>query len=254
MKVLIVDDEPSARARLRSLLAELSPDFPVVGEAGDGSDALRRIAETGPDVVLLDVCMPRMTGLSAAREIARLEQPPAVVFVTAHDEYAVDAFEVSAIDYLLKPVRKERLAAALQRVRRFTAPAWQKLDAALPPERRPARSHLCICRHGELRLLPVSAVVYFRADSKYVTVRTEDDEGLIEESLVTLEQEFGEAFLRIHRNALVAAARIVGVARLGAGGAAVRLAGIAETLEISRRHLPAVRAWLKQCAETPGKG
>jgi two-component system response regulator AlgR len=257
MKVLIVDDEPAARSRLRRLLAEIDLGhlgLSIVGEAGDGAETLQRIAETGPDVVLLDVCMPRMDGLSAAREIARLAQPPAVVFVTAYDDYAVDAFEVSAVDYLLKPIRKERLAAALQKARRFAELSRRKLDAALPPERRPVRSHLCIYSHGELRLLPVSSVVYFRADSKYVAVRTEDNEALIEESLVALEQEFGEAFLRIHRNALVATGRIAGLTRLPMGGAALRLQGVPETLEISRRHLPGVRAWLKRRAETPEEG
>lgn len=245
MKILIVDDEPTARGRLRSLLAEVDPDSAVVGEAANGADALRQIAEAGPDVVLLDVCMPRMNGLDAAREIARLEQPPAVVFVTAHDDYAVEAFEVSAIDYLLKPIRKERLANALQKARRFSQPAWRKLDAALPPERRPARSHLCLYSRGELRLIPVVSIIYFRADTKYVAVRTEDDEALIEESLVALEQEFGEGFLRIHRNALVAPDRILGLSRLPLGGIAVRLQGIPDTLEVSRRHLSSVRAWLK---------
>jgi two-component system response regulator AlgR len=248
MKILLVDDEPAARVRLRSLLAEIDPDLTIVGEAGNGADALRQLAETEPDVVLLDVGMPRLNGLDAAREIARLERPPAVVFVTAHDDHAVEAFEVSAVDYLLKPVRKERLAAALRKARRFSGPAWRKLDAALPLEHRATRSHLCTDRHGELRLLPLAAVVYFRAETKYVTVRTEDDEALIEESLVALEQEFGAAFLRIHRNALVASDRIVGLTRLPLGGAAVRLQGVPETLEVSRRHLPAVRAWLKQRA------
>jgi two-component system response regulator AlgR len=246
MKVLIVDDETAARSRLRGLLAEIDPACTVVGEAGDGGEALRLIAETGPDVVLLDVCMPRMDGLNAAREIARLAQPPAVIFATAYDEYAVDAFDVCAVDYLLKPIRKQRLEAALQKARRFTEMVWRKLDAALPPERRPARSHLCIYRHGELHLVPVSAVVYFRAESKYVTVRTADEEALTEESLTALEQEFGHCFLRIHRNALVAMDRIAGLAKSSVGSMALRLRGVPEILEVSRRHLPAVRAWLRQ--------
>jgi two-component system response regulator AlgR len=254
MRILIVDDEPAARGRLRGLLAEIDPDLAVVAEAGDGVEALLRIAETSPDLVLLDIGLPRLNGLDAAREIARLERAPAVVFVTAHDEFAVQAFEVSAVDYLLKPVRKERLAAALQKASRFTAAAWQGLEAAFPPEQRPARSHLCIYRHGALRLVPVASVVYFRADSKYVTVRTPEYEDLLDESLVALEQEFGDRFLRIHRNALVAPDRIAGLVRLSLARSALRLDAVPETLEVSRRHLPALRARLKRLAETPGRG
>lgn len=248
MKILIVDDEAVARQRLRALLEEIAPDHVIAGEAGDGGEALRMIAKSAPDVVLMDVQMPRLDGLSAAREIARLAQPPAVVFITAYDEFAVDAFEICAVDYLLKPVRPQRLDAALQKARRFTELVWRKLDAALPPERRPARSHLCLYSHGELRLVPVAEVVYFRADSKYTTVRTPTDEALLEESLVMLEQEFGGSFMRIHRNALVATARVVGLAKLPDGGMGARLRDVPECLEISRRHLPAVRAWLKQRA------
>lgn len=254
MKILIVDDEVSARNRLRDLLADIDPALIVAGEAGDGGEALRLIAETEPDVVLLDIRMPRLNGLDAARQLARLPRPPAVIFATAYDDHAVDAFEVSAIDYLLKPVRKQRLEAALQKAQRFTEAAWRKLDAALPPERRPVRSHLCIYRHGELCLVPVASVAYFRADSKYTAVRTEDGEALIEESLLALEQEFGEEFIRIHRNALVAADRVAGLQKLPGGSTGLRLAGIPEVLEISRRHVPEVRARLKRLAGQSGVG
>ncbi|MGZ8215928.1 LytR/AlgR family response regulator transcription factor [Methylomagnum sp.] len=248
MKVLIVDDEMMARKRLRALLAEVAPDGVIVGEAGDGGEALRLIAATAPDVVLMDVRMPRLDGLNAAREIARLAQPPAVIFVTAYEEYAVDAFDICAVDYLLKPIRKQRLEAALQKAKRFTDLVWRKLDAALPPGSRPRRGHLCLYSHGELRLVPLASVVYFRADSKYTVVRTETDEALLEESLVALEQEFGEGFMRIHRNALVATERIAGLAKLPDGGMGLRLHGVPGPLEVSRRHLPAVRAWLKRRA------
>lgn len=245
MKILIVDDEAIARKRLRALLQDIAPDHSIVGEAGDGGEALRMIAVSEPDVVLMDVRMPRVDGLCAAREIARLGQPPAVIFITAYDEFAVDAFEICAVDYLLKPVRPQRLEAALQKAQRFTDLVWHKLDAALPPEHRPARSHLCLYSHGELRLVPLAEVVYFRADSKYISVRTEADEALLEESLVALEQEFGDRFMRIHRNALVAAERVVGLVKLPDGGMGLSLHGVPEALEVSRRHLPTVRAWLK---------
>jgi two-component system response regulator AlgR len=246
MKILIVDDEAPARVRLRTLLAEIDPNLIVVGEAADGIEAVRQAFEAEPDLVLLDISMPRLGGLAVAREMARAPQPPAVVFVTAHDEYAVAAFEVSAVDYLLKPVRKERLANALNKARRLTEATWRGLEVALPPEPQPARAHLCSHTRQGLRLVPVEAVVYFRAEQKYTVARTEVEEWLIEDSLKALEEEFGERFLRIHRNALVAAERVAGLERFPGGAAGLRLRGIAEILEVSRRHLPAIRAWLKR--------
>lgn len=252
MKILIVDDEEAARKRLRSLLTEIDPAIGVVGEAGDGREALRLIAETEPDVVLMDVCMPRLDGVHAATEIVRLARPPAVIFTTAFDEYAMDAFDVSVVGYLLKPIRKERLAAALEKARRFaemTASAGNDLPEAAADK---TRGHLCSYSHSQLRLIPVRSVVYFRAESKYTVVRTEEAESLIDESLLALEQEFGEKFIRIHRNALVARDRIEGLAKLPAGKLCLRLRGVPETPEVSRRHLPTVRAWLKQRGEGRG--
>ncbi|SMF97258.1 two component transcriptional regulator, LytTR family [Methylomagnum ishizawai] len=246
MKILLVDDEPSARDRLRGLLAEIDPATEIVGEAGEGGEALRLIAKAAPDLVFLDILMPRLDGIATAREISKLAEPPAVVFATAHDDYAVDAFELSAIDYLLKPVRKQRLEAALSKAKRFTGEAWSKLAEALPPECRPARRHLCVYRHGELRLVPLAAVAYFRADNKYTTVRFDEGEALLDDSLVSLEREFGESFIRIHRNALVAVDRVEGLHKLPEGGMGMRLVGVAELLEVSRRHLPGVRERFRQ--------
>ena len=245
MRILIADDEPAARRRLRALLEELGPDHRVVGEAADGVEVLERIPETHPDLVLIDIRMPRLDGLNAAQAISRLPQPPALIFTTAHDEYAVEAFEVAAIDYLLKPIRKERLATALERAARFGSSAWQRLDAALPVRGQAGRSHFCCHAHGEMRLIPVAAVVFLHADSKYTTVRTENDEALIEDSLVALEQEFGDRWLRIHRNALVARDRVVGLVKRPGGAIGVRLHGVTETPEVSRRHLSSVRALLR---------
>jgi two-component system response regulator AlgR len=244
MRILIVDDEEAARRRLRGLLAEIGPNFAVAGEAADGIEALRHIAAGKPDAVLLDIRMPRLDGLGTAREIAHLPEPPAVIFATAHDEFALEAFELAAVDYLLKPIRRERLETALGRASRFGPGQWQRLDAALPAERR-GRSHLCAFAHGELRLISVAAVIYFRAESKYTTVRTEDSEAIIEDSLVVLEQEFGENFVRIHRNALVARNRIAGLVHRPDRTYAIRLHGIADSLEVSRRHLPGLRARLR---------
>lgn len=248
MKVLIADDEASARDRLRGLLAEIDPALSVVGEAGDGGEALRLIAQAQPDLVLLDIRMPRIDGLEAARQIARMPAPPAVVFITAHDDYALDAFEAGAVDYLLKPVRKQRLEAALGKARRFTEAAWRKLDAALPPERRPVRTHLCAYCHGELRLVPLAEVAYCRAENKYTTVRFDGGEALLEDSLTALEQEFGERFVRIHRNTLAALERAEGLEKLAGGGMGLRLSGVPEALEVSRRLLAGVRDKLRRRA------
>jgi two-component system response regulator AlgR len=249
MKIIIADDEESARERLRSLLAEIDPATRVAGEAGDGGEALRLVAELQPDLVLLDILMPRIDGLEAARQIARLPNPPAVVFVTAHNDHAVDAFEVSAIDYLLKPVRRQRLEAALGKARRFTGAEWRKLEANLPRECLPARACLCVHQHGELRLVPLAAVAYFQADHKYTTVRHDAGEALLDESLVALEREFGERFIRVHRNALAAVDRLAGLERLEDGRMGLRLLGVPEVLEVSRRHVVAVRGRLRGLAK-----
>ena len=191
LKVLVVDDEPPARERLVSLLAEIE-DVEVVGEAASGREALTRTGELAPDVVLLDVRMPGMDGLEAARHLNVLEEPPAVIFTTAFDQYAVEAFETHAVGYLMKPVRPEQLAAALTRAGRLTRAQLQKLAAG---EAR--RSHIAARRREGLRLIPLEEVQYFLADQKYTTVRHVNGEDLIEDSLRLLESEFG-AGVRAH--------------------------------------------------------
>lgn len=231
LKVLIVDDEPPARERLKSLLSEI-PDVAVVGEAVSGAEALSSTHDLAPDIVLLDVRMPGIDGLEAARHLAVLEQPPAVIFTTAYDEYAVEAFAAHAVGYLLKPVRKEQLAAALARAGRLTRAQLQKLAAAgeLTP-----RTHIA-ARHREgLRLIPIDEVQYFLADQKYTTVRHVNGEDLIEDSLRLLEGEFGAAFVRIHRNALVAVKHLEGIERGADGQYFVRLRGCTAPLAVSRR-------------------
>jgi two-component system response regulator AlgR len=231
LKVLIVDDEPPARERLRSLLAEMA-DVEVAGEAVNGGEALRRVAELAPDVVLLDVRMPGMDGLEAARHLDVLEEPPAVIFTTAYDEYAVEAFESNAVGYLLKPVRQEQLAAALARAGRLTRAQLQKLAASGAEER---RTHIA-ARHREgLRLIPVEEVQYFLADQKYTTVRHLKGEDLIEDSLRLLEGEFGGAFVRIHRNTLVAVKYLDRIERNAEGQYFVHLRGCEAPLQVSRR-------------------
>jgi two-component system, LytTR family, response regulator AlgR len=231
LKVLIVDDEPPARARLRSLLAEIA-EVQVVGEAMSGAEALTLTHDLSPDIVLLDVRMPGIDGLEAARHLAVLEEPPAVIFTTAYDEYAVEAFEAHAIGYLLKPVRQEQLATAVVRAGRLTRAQLQKLAAAGGEAR---RTHIA-ARHREgLKLIPIEEVQYFLADQKYTTVRHGNGEDLIEDSLRLLESEFGAAFVRIHRNALVAVKYLEAIERNAEGQHFVRLRGCASPLAVSRR-------------------
>jgi two-component system response regulator AlgR len=230
LKVLIVDDEPPARERLRSLLAEIA-DVEVVGEAVNGHEALKETYDRAPDVVLLDVRMPGMDGLEAARHLNVLEEPPAVIFTTAYDQYAVEAFDANAVGYLLKPVRKEQLAASLARAGRLTRAQLQRLAAAGEVR----RSHIA-ARHREgVRLIPVEEVQYFLADQKYTTVRHLKGEDLIEDSLRLLESEFGTAFVRIHRNALVGVKYLERIERTADGRYFVRLRGCEATLQVSRR-------------------
>jgi len=227
LKVLIVDDEPPARERLRSLLAEIA-DVEVVGEAANGREALWETHELAPDVVLLDVRMPGMDGLEAARHLNVLEEPPAVIFTTAFDQYAVEAFQAHAVGYLLKPVRKEQLAASLTRAGRLTRAQLQKLAGA-------RRSHIAARRREGLKLIPIEEVQYFLADQKYTTVRHVNGEDLIEDSLRLLESEFGAAFVRIHRNALVAVKHLERIERNSDGQYCVRLRGCEAPLQVSRR-------------------
>jgi two-component system response regulator AlgR len=243
LKIFIVDDEAPARERIRELLGDIAAEVPteVVGEARHGLDALERLPASGARVLLLDVQMPGMDGLELARHVAALEEPPAFVFVTAHDRHAVEAFELNALDYLLKPVRAERLAAALRKA--AGAPREQLADTLRKAAGR-AREYLSIVERNRISLVPVRDIVFLRAELKYVTLRTREREHLIEDSLIALEKEFGERFVRIHRNCLVARAAIRGFER---GGAVeeptwmVVLDGLDERLPVSRRQWPLLR-------------
>ena len=231
LRVLIVDDESPARARLRSLLGEI-PEAVAVGEAASGAEALALTHDLAPDVVLLDVRMPGMDGLEAARHLNVLEEPPAVIFTTAYDQYAVEAFEAHAVGYLLKPVRQEQLAAALTRAGRLTRAQLQKLAAAEAGER---RSHIAARHRDGLRLIPLEEVQYFLADQKYTTVRHVKGEDLIEDSLRLLESEFGTSFVRIHRNALIGVKYLERIERNAEGQYLVHLRGVPAPLQVSRR-------------------
>ncbi len=240
MKVLIVDDEALARERLTRMVKEL-PEMNVIGEAGNGIEALQQVEVLQPDVLLLDIRMPQMDGLEVARHLAALPQPPAVIFTTAFSEHALEAFDSHAVGYLLKPIRADKLANALHNARRITRAQLQEVEP--DPEQ---RSQICIRQRGALELVPVSEIRYFQADSKYVTVKTAAHEYLIEESLKSLEVEFADSFVRIHRNALVARAFIRAVEKDKEGRSLLSLQDIEDRLEISRRHLADIKALLKQ--------
>ncbi len=243
MKCLIVDDEALARERLQQIIADM-PDMDVCGTAGNGRDALQQVQSLQPDVVFLDIRMPVMDGLEAARHLAALPEPPAVIFTTAYEEHALQAFEAQAVDYLLKPARPQRVASALEKASRLTRAQLGALAQAT--DETAARSHICAQLRGNLHIMPIETIRYFQADNKYVTVRDAEQQMLIEEPLKSLEQEFGERFLRIHRNALVAVAHIQGVEKSAEGQCLIRLQGIEDKLEVSRRHTAEVRRWLRK--------
>ena len=237
MKALVVDDEPLARERLKSLLAETG-EVTLSGEARNGRDALEHCEHQRPDVVFMDIRMPVMDGLEAARHLDLLEFPPAVVFCTAFGDHALEAFEANAVDYLVKPVRVERLRAALAKVRRWSGE--EKRHALQAGERR-QRSHLCARVRGSLVLVPVADIDYLQAEDKYVVVHHSRGQVLIEEPLKALEEEFDDCFVRIHRNCLVARAKLAGLTRAADGRLFASLEGVDATLEISRRNLPGLR-------------
>ncbi len=244
MRVLIVDDEKLARDRLRELLNEIG-GHTVVGEGMNGNEAVEKSAALNPDVVLTDIRMPGMDGLEAAMHLMGMENPPMVIFTTAYDQHALHAFEVNAVDYLLKPIRKDRLAAALDKAKKLTLQQLQEINQAQDSPQ--ARTHISVHLRGNIRLVPVQDILYFMADSKYVTVRTAGEEHLIEDSLVNLEKEFGEkVFLRIHRNALVATDYIKGIEKSTAGNWQVALKDLEKKLDVSRRHAAAVRRWARR--------
>ena len=242
MKCLVVDDEALARERLARLLEELA-GWELCGEAGSGAEALRQAERLQPDLVLLDIRMPGMDGLEAARHLAGFDRPPAVVFTTAYGDHALEAFDAHAIDYLLKPIHPERLCQALEKVARLGGvPLDEKLGEATGSG---SRTHFCARIRGNLELVSVDEVVFLQADNKYVTVRSPGQQILIEESLKSLEQEFGARFLRIHRNALVAVNAVRGLEKDHAGHCRVLLEGVEDRLEVSRRLLPEVRRRIK---------
>lgn len=242
LKVFVVDDEAPARVRLKELLADCSARLPLqlVGEAGNGQEALDRLAEAPAEVVLMDIRMPQMGGIELARHLNKLEHPPVIIFTTAYDAYAIQAFEQRAIDYLLKPIRLARLLEALSRAR-DAVPLRTEVLQELVPE---PRSFLSAHERGKVLLIPVEKVLYLRAEMKYVTVHTAEREYLIEESLTALEKEYAARFVRTHRSCLVAREAIAGLEKGGDAGESgwlLKLKGLEERLPISRRQLASVK-------------
>jgi two-component system response regulator AlgR len=241
MKILIVDDEALARAHLSRLIQDIGSPYETVGEASNGAEAVQLCEQSAVDLVLLDISMPGMDGLTAASKLVQLKIPPAVIFTTAYDEYALEAFDQNAIDYLLKPIRQQRLEQALTKASNLTRPqllALHQLQQETEPE------YISVSYRGALQRIPVNEILYFRAEHKYVLAQYGESEVLLEESLKSLEERFGERFMRIHRNALVAKERLMGLRKSAAGVAQVQIDGTDRQLEVSRRHLATVRRLL----------
>lgn len=243
ISILIADDETPARNRLRGLLGDIG-QVRVVGEAKNGREVLQLAAETQASLVLLDIRMPGMDGIEAAQHLQKLDQPPAIIFTTAYDVYAVQAFDMNALDYLLKPIRLERLQAAINKAKKLNR---SQLDALKPLQSQ--RSHFSVVERGRVLLVPIAEVIYLRAELKYITLRTKEREFLIEDSLTSIEQEFGPHFVRLHRNCLVTQSSIMGYERRqepdGENHYVALLREVPETIAVSRRQQHVLRELLR---------
>jgi two-component system response regulator AlgR len=239
MKVLVVDDEKLARERLVRMIGTLDA-YEVVGEAASGDEAIRKTIENEPDIVLLDIRMPGTDGIDAGHQLADLPSPPAVVYCTAFGEHAVEAFKVNAAGYLLKPVRRDILVSTLGKVGRVNKVQALSVTGEEPPKQR-ARTHISAKTRRGIELIPLTEVRFFQADHKYVTVRHEAGEVLIDDTLRDLEDEFGDRLVRIHRNALVMTDHLEGLERDTHGRYRVRMKGVEDRLDVSRRHVSGLR-------------
>ncbi|MEM7026884.1 MAG: LytTR family DNA-binding domain-containing protein [Pseudomonadota bacterium] len=243
MNILIVDDEPLARERLKQLVTELNPDYELY-EASNGLDALTIITNQSIDIILLDIRMPRMDGMELASHILKMDQQPAIVFCTAFQDHAVKAFEANAVDYLLKPIRKERLQIALDKASLLTTVKLNMVtqtDSSIT-----ARSHLSTLVNGNLELIPIDKIYYFKAEQKYVPAAWPVGQAILDDSLVSLEQEFAEYFIRIHRNTLVAKHNISGLIKNEENQLCIKLSSMDELLLVSRRHLSSVKTVVQE--------
>ena len=253
MKILIVDDEPLARERLHRQLKELSAESDMrceIFEAENGFVALEQTAQHNPDIVLLDIRMPGMDGIEAANKLSALDTPPAIIFTTAYDEYALKAFDSHAIAYLLKPIRKEKLDKAIHSAKQLNRLQLQNIQHDQhdqhdqQEESEPQEDYLSVRIHSGVRKIELKDIYYFQAEQKYVTVKYREGEVLIEESLKSLESRFSESFIRIHRNALISKKQLKAIRKDQQGRYLAELKDIDEKIEVSRRHVAAVRKFL----------
>jgi two-component system response regulator AlgR len=242
VKILVVDDEVLARERLLRLLCKLQPDAECL-EADGGEEALALVAQHAPDLLLLDIRMPGMDGIDVATHLDTLERPPAVIFCTAYDEYALEALQHQAVAYLLKPVRERELSRALANAGRVNRLQLASLrpDGSASGESGHSRSQVSSQTHRGLETMSVADIRFFLAEQKYVTACSPTAQLLIPDTLKDLEQEFEQQFLRVHRNALVALAHIVRLQRDDGGTWQVVLDGVDERPAVSRRHLAQVK-------------
>ncbi len=239
MRIVICDDEPLARERLVRIVQESGHE--VVAQATTGAEAITAVKAEQPDVILLDIRMPEMDGVRCAQALNTLEHPPAIIFVTAYDHYAIAAFKAHAIGYLLKPANKDELLEALSKAKNLNAAQLNAMRQLEDPTARPLREHISARTHRGVELIPLKDVYYFTADQKYVKVRHKDGIVLIDDTLKELEQEFGERLFRVHRNAIINLGFLDYLESIDSGQYQVRFKGIDETLSVSRRHLPALR-------------
>jgi len=241
MKILIVDDEPLARERLQRHLQDIDSDIESI-EAENGLAALEQYQQHTPDIVLLDIRMPGMDGIETAGKLSEFETPPAIIFTTAYDEYALDAFDAQAVAYLLKPIRKDKLEKALQSAKRLNRVQLQNINQDDDIETQD--NYLSVRIHSGVRKIELKDIYYFLAEQKYVTVKYREGEVLIEESLKSLESRYSDSFIRIHRNALISKQQLKAIRKDQQGRYLSELKEVDEKIEVSRRHVAAVRKFL----------
>lgn len=239
MRIVVCDDEPLARERLVRIVRESGHE--VVAQATTGAEAVIAVKAEQPDVILLDIRMPEMDGVRCAQSLNELEHPPATIFVTAYDHYAIAAFKANAIGYLLKPANKDELLEALDKAKNLNTAQLNEIRKLEDPTARPLREHIAARTHRGVELIKLKDIYYFTADQKYVKVRHKDGIVLIDDTLKELEQEFGDRLFRVHRNAIINLSYLDYLETIDSGQYQIRFKGIDETLAVSRRHLPALR-------------
>ncbi len=238
MKILIIDDEHLARLRLKDLILQIKPEADI-HEASNAEEAIESYESMEPDLVMVDIRMPGISGIELAYHFSSMEKPPAIIFTTAYSEYALDAFEADAIDYLMKPIRLKRLKHAFDKLQ----PISKTQSKAL--KERSNRTHIAVRQRDRIKLVPIADICYFRSEDKYVAVITKDDRYLINATLNKLEGELGRDFLRVHRNSLISIKHLDGLEKLDEKTWCAVLKGTKDKVEISRRQKPVIRGWLK---------